>query len=190
MYVLRFICKCMCVYSVRKYYNCFSINYLIKVIQFQNERAPLQMHFIPTLFTCLLFVFNENVFFFFFGYFKYQRFVSVNGVKAIFNVIDCFANCSSIELYLGVFEYFFLLQMLLAQLTKQPEYMRSIRNFCDYNVYSQKKTPKGLLFIDKFGTLCHASNIVFLCLQVCLLKNVVFFFNLSVCCFSALFSGG
>ncbi|XP_050443296.1 endoglucanase E-4-like [Adelges cooleyi] len=56
-------------------------------------------------------------------------------------------------------------QLLLAELTNQQEYIESVQNFCDFNVYTQKKTPKGLLYIDKSGTLCHASNIVFLCLQ-------------------------
>lgn len=56
--------------------------------------------------------------------------------------------------------------MLLAELTNQAVYTEAIKNFCDYNLYAQKKTPKGLLFIDKFGTLGHTANIVFLCLQV------------------------
>ncbi|XP_050549210.1 endoglucanase A-like [Daktulosphaira vitifoliae] len=56
-------------------------------------------------------------------------------------------------------------QMLLAESTNQQEYIESVQNFCDFNIYSQKKTPKGLLYIDKSGTLCHAANIAFLCLQ-------------------------
>ncbi|KAF0773352.1 Endoglucanase [Aphis craccivora] len=56
-------------------------------------------------------------------------------------------------------------QALLAELTNQSEYTEAIQNFCDYNLYVQKKTPKGLLYIEKSGTLCHAANIVFLCLQ-------------------------
>lgn len=28
----------------------------------------------------------------------------------------------------------------------------------------QKRTPKGLLFIDKFGTLSYAANVAFVCL--------------------------
>jgi len=59
-----------------------------------------------------------------------------------------------------------LFQVLLAKITKQAEYIESVRDFCNYNLYVQKKTPKGLLFIEKSGTLCHAANIVFLCLQV------------------------
>lgn len=56
--------------------------------------------------------------------------------------------------------------MLLAELTDQVEYRKAIEQFCDYNLHFQKKTPRGLLYIEKSGTLSHAANIVFLCLQV------------------------
>ncbi|KAJ9594064.1 hypothetical protein L9F63_014507, partial [Diploptera punctata] len=56
-------------------------------------------------------------------------------------------------------------QILLAQLTRQPEYMEAAQAFCDFTVSYQKKTPKGLVYIDKFGTLCHAANVAFVCLQ-------------------------
>ncbi|XP_075218720.1 uncharacterized protein LOC142323236 [Lycorma delicatula] len=56
-------------------------------------------------------------------------------------------------------------QILLAQLTQKLEYIEAARAFCDFTVDHQKKTPKGLVYIDKFGTLCHASNIAFACLQ-------------------------
>nr|CAD7263301.1 unnamed protein product [Timema shepardi] len=56
--------------------------------------------------------------------------------------------------------------MLLAELTLQPEYMNAVQNFCDFTVNYQKKTPKGLVYIDKFGTLGHAANVAFICLQV------------------------
>jgi hypothetical protein len=56
-------------------------------------------------------------------------------------------------------------QILLAQLTRQPDYMEAAQAFCDFTVNYQKKTPKGLVYIDKFGTLCHAANVAFVCLQ-------------------------
>ncbi|XP_043788423.1 endoglucanase E-4-like [Apis laboriosa] len=56
-------------------------------------------------------------------------------------------------------------QVLLAQMTGQPEYQNAARAFCDFSVYQQKRTPKGLLYIDKFGTLCHAANVAFVCLE-------------------------
>ena len=58
-----------------------------------------------------------------------------------------------------------IFQVLLAQLTRQKDYQNSAKNFCDFSVRFQKRTPKGLLYIDKFGTLCHAANIAFVCLQ-------------------------
>lgn len=61
---------------------------------------------------------------------------------------------------------FVLWQMLMAELTNQAKYTEAIRDFCDHNLYVQRKTPKGLLYIEKSGTLCHAANIAFLCLQV------------------------
>lgn len=50
-------------------------------------------------------------------------------------------------------------------MTGQPEYQNAARAFCDFSVYQQKRTPKGLLYIDKFGTLCHAANVAFVCLE-------------------------
>ncbi|KAK6640718.1 hypothetical protein RUM44_012415 [Polyplax serrata] len=56
-------------------------------------------------------------------------------------------------------------QILLAQLTGKPEYVEAAQAFCDFIVDYQKVTPKGLIYIDKLGTLCHASNVAFICLQ-------------------------
>ncbi|XP_025831030.1 endoglucanase 13 [Agrilus planipennis] len=57
------------------------------------------------------------------------------------------------------------LQLLLALETKRPEYNNAILNFCNFTIYDQKRTPKGLIYIDKFGTLSHAANVAFVCLQ-------------------------
>ncbi|XP_046610202.1 endoglucanase E-4-like [Neodiprion virginianus] len=56
-------------------------------------------------------------------------------------------------------------QVIMAQLTEQQEYQNAARAFCDFSVRDQKRTAKGLLYIDKFGTLCHAANVAFICLQ-------------------------
>lgn len=56
-------------------------------------------------------------------------------------------------------------QVLLAQLTGQMEYAQQVQGFCDFSIHKQKKTPKGLLYIEKFGTLCHAANVAFICFQ-------------------------
>ncbi|XP_054279448.1 endoglucanase E-4-like [Macrosteles quadrilineatus] len=57
-------------------------------------------------------------------------------------------------------------QVLLAQLTKMPEYVEAAKTFCNFTVFNQKRTPKGLVYIEKTGTLCHAANVAFLCLQL------------------------
>lgn len=56
--------------------------------------------------------------------------------------------------------------MLLAQQTQRPEYTDAVRSFCDYTIDEQKRTPLGLVFIDKSGTLSHAANVAFICMQV------------------------
>ncbi|KAH0954891.1 hypothetical protein HN011_010820 [Eciton burchellii] len=56
-------------------------------------------------------------------------------------------------------------QMLLAQLTGQSGYQNAVRAFCDFSVRQQTRTPKGLLYIDKSGTLSHAANVAFICLE-------------------------
>lgn len=60
--------------------------------------------------------------------------------------------------------FFVLSQVLLARLTGRSEYRNATRAFCDFSVREQNRTPKGLLYIDKFGTLCHAANVAFICL--------------------------
>lgn len=59
-------------------------------------------------------------------------------------------------------------QVLLAQLTYDEEYRKAAQAFCDHTVDNQKRTPKGLVFIDNEGTLSHAANVAFVCLQVLL----------------------
>ncbi|KAK7588147.1 hypothetical protein V9T40_005392 [Parthenolecanium corni] len=56
-------------------------------------------------------------------------------------------------------------QVLLAQITYRDEYLDAVQSFCDYSMHRQTRTPKGLVFIEKIGTLCHAANIAFVCLQ-------------------------
>lgn len=58
------------------------------------------------------------------------------------------------------------IQVLLADVTKDKYYEESIKAFCDHAYRKQKFTPLGLIYIDKFGTLSHAANIAFVCLQV------------------------
>nr|AGP76420.1 endo-beta-1,4-glucanase 1 [Odontotermes hainanensis] len=56
-------------------------------------------------------------------------------------------------------------QLLLAKLTIKQQYKDAIRGYVDYLINTQQKTPKGLLFIDVWGTLRHASNAAFIILQ-------------------------
>lgn len=56
------------------------------------------------------------------------------------------------------------IQVLLAKY--QPDFLDSVKDFCNYIVRDQKRTPLGLVFVDKFGTLSHAANVAFICLQV------------------------
>lgn len=55
-------------------------------------------------------------------------------------------------------------QIMLARLTGETQYKTAVKAFCDSKV-NQPKTPKGLLFVNKWGSLRHASNVAFICLQ-------------------------
>jgi hypothetical protein len=57
-------------------------------------------------------------------------------------------------------------QLLLAKLTNKQEYKNSIKGYVDYLIKTQQKTPKGLLFISKWGSLRHAANAASVMLQV------------------------
>nr|ADB82658.1 endo-beta-1,4-glucanase [Odontotermes formosanus] len=56
-------------------------------------------------------------------------------------------------------------QLLLAKLTNKQQYKDAIKGYVDYLINAQQKTPKGLLFIDVWGSLRHASNAAFVILQ-------------------------
>lgn len=56
--------------------------------------------------------------------------------------------------------------MLLAKLTGKQTYKDKVQGYCDYIVNSQQKTPKGLVYIDQWGSLRMAANAAFICAQV------------------------
>nr|AGP76398.1 endo-beta-1,4-glucanase 1 [Amitermes foreli] len=56
-------------------------------------------------------------------------------------------------------------QVLLAKLTNKQEYKDTIQSYVNYLINNQQKTPKGLLYIDKWGTLRHAANAAFIMLE-------------------------
>lgn len=58
--------------------------------------------------------------------------------------------------------------VLLAQLADavdKPTYRNHLQAFCNKMSKNTKKTPKGLLFISKWGTLRYAANVAFVCLR-------------------------
>ena len=57
-------------------------------------------------------------------------------------------------------------QVLMAKITQQQSYKQQAETFCNYVVNQAPRTPKGLVFLAPWGSLRHASNAAFLCLQV------------------------
>nr|AAK12339.1 cellulase [Coptotermes acinaciformis] len=56
-------------------------------------------------------------------------------------------------------------QVLLAKLTSKQAYKDTVQGYVDYLINNQQKTPKGLLYIDQWGTLRHAANAALIILQ-------------------------
>ncbi|PSN31180.1 hypothetical protein C0J52_21511, partial [Blattella germanica] len=56
-------------------------------------------------------------------------------------------------------------EVLLSQITKNSKYTNKVKGYCDWMVNSQKKTPKGLVFLSEWGSLRSASNVAFICLE-------------------------
>ena len=55
--------------------------------------------------------------------------------------------------------------ILLAQLTGEEPYVNKAAYFCNKMAERQPKTPKGMVWIQKWGALRHASNVAFACLE-------------------------
>nr|AGP76406.1 endo-beta-1,4-glucanase 1 [Globitermes sulphureus] len=56
-------------------------------------------------------------------------------------------------------------QVLLAKLTNKQEYKDTLQSYVNYLINNQQKTPKGLLYIDMWGSLRHAANAAFIMLE-------------------------
>ncbi|CAL8072396.1 unnamed protein product [Orchesella dallaii] len=56
-------------------------------------------------------------------------------------------------------------QVLLAKADGTAKYVTAARAFCDWVVDQVPRTPKGLAFISEWGSLRHAANAAFTCLQ-------------------------
>lgn len=55
--------------------------------------------------------------------------------------------------------------ILLAQITGDSKYVKKAAKFCNHMVDSQQKTPKGMVWIQQWGPLRHASNVALACLE-------------------------
>jgi len=58
------------------------------------------------------------------------------------------------------------LQVLMAKLTNETQYKRSTEEFCEWVTKQAPMTKKGMVYLDKWGSLRHASYVAFICLQV------------------------
>jgi len=56
-------------------------------------------------------------------------------------------------------------RVLLAKLTNRQQHLNAVRRDVDHLINVQRRTPRGLLFIDRWGTLRHAANAAFILLQ-------------------------
>ena len=54
---------------------------------------------------------------------------------------------------------------VMAEATGDPKYYSALAQYAD-KVLRIKKTPKGLVYVQKWGTNRHAANIAFIALQV------------------------
>nr|CAD54730.1 beta-1,4-endoglucanase [Mastotermes darwiniensis] len=54
-------------------------------------------------------------------------------------------------------------EVLLAKITGKQAYKDKVKGYCDYISGSQQKTPKGLVYIDKWGSLRMAANAAYIC---------------------------
>ncbi|GFG41057.1 hypothetical protein Cfor_04533 [Coptotermes formosanus] len=57
-------------------------------------------------------------------------------------------------------------EVLLARLTGKPIYKDRVISYCGALADSQKRTPKGLVYMDDIGSLRHISNAAYICLQL------------------------
>ncbi|KAK3855692.1 hypothetical protein Pcinc_037924 [Petrolisthes cinctipes] len=58
-----------------------------------------------------------------------------------------------------------VLLLQLSHSADQPTYRNHLEAFCERMIKNKPRTPKGLLFISKWGSLRYAANVVFVCLR-------------------------
>jgi hypothetical protein len=56
-------------------------------------------------------------------------------------------------------------QTLMAKLTGDTKYKTLATNYCDWLISTAPKTPKGLIYLDQWGSLRHAAGVSFICLE-------------------------
>lgn len=56
--------------------------------------------------------------------------------------------------------------IILARVLGDAKYKTSAQEHCDYWINTERRTPKGLVFINEWGSLRHAANAAFGCLLV------------------------
>ncbi|KAJ9580331.1 hypothetical protein L9F63_004011, partial [Diploptera punctata] len=57
-------------------------------------------------------------------------------------------------------------EVFWAQLTKATAHVNKAKDYCDYMINKEDKTPKGLVYIEKWGSLRLAADAAFICLEV------------------------
>lgn len=57
-------------------------------------------------------------------------------------------------------------QILLAKIDGAHQFTSAAQSFCDWVVLQAPRTPRNLVFISPWGSLRHASNVAFGCLQL------------------------
>lgn len=68
--------------------------------------------------------------------------------------------------------------VLLFKLTKTAKYKNNAAKFTEYLLNEAPKTPKGLVFLNDWGSLRQAANAVFIALQV---QRIVHVFKKVLC---------
>ena len=64
-------------------------------------------------------------------------------------------------------------QILLFEATSASKYENAIDTFLSYVMNEAQYTPKGLIFIDQWGSLRHASNMAHACAQVRMTNSLI-----------------
>jgi hypothetical protein len=58
------------------------------------------------------------------------------------------------------------LQVLMAKISGDEKYKTATQAYCDWVVNDAPKSAKGMVYLDQWGPLRHASNVAWICLQV------------------------